>query len=154
VRKAVLDGEGDAPTLLSALEARSAAGTHLFPYLRGPKVGPMWIRMLAWPGGAEISRLDRLPVAVDVQVRKVAENLGLTTTAGRPLEAVRSEVAAAWAEEVAVGGISGPDPLGATAAGLDPAIWFFGKWGCTFCEQSRRRLPIANVCRFCRYGRT
>ena len=26
------------------------------------------------------------------------------------------------------------------AAALDPALWFYGKWGCTFCERAGRRL--------------
>ena len=28
-----------------------------------------------------------------------------------------------------------------TAAALDPALWFFGKWGCTRCEQAGRLPP-------------
>ena len=41
--------------------------------LAGPKVGPMWVRMLTVPGGAEIRGIEVLPGAADVQVRKVAE---------------------------------------------------------------------------------
>ena len=75
---AVFDGAADASTLLT--EAQSATrGSPRFPFLAG-RVGPMWIRLLAFPGGAQISSIRVLPVAVDVQVRKVSEYLGVTAT--------------------------------------------------------------------------
>ena len=47
------------------------------PRLPGP---PMWVRMMAAPGRAVISHMETIPVAVDVQVRRVTENLGVTDT--------------------------------------------------------------------------
>jgi hypothetical protein len=70
VQRAVFEGDGDAAELRAALDSRTPAGTDLFPFLRGPKVGPMWIRMLAYPGGATIRLMEVVPVAVDVQVRE------------------------------------------------------------------------------------
>lgn len=75
IRTAVFDGVGDAGDLMRAVRPKP-----WFPLLRGPKISVMWIRMLAAPGGATISRLELLPVAVDVQVRKVTEYLGVTRT--------------------------------------------------------------------------
>lgn len=126
--------------------------------LQGPKIGVMWVRMLAYPGGAFITSLDTLPVAVDVQVRKVTEYLGLTDTHGRDLERVRRLIQEAWATDVRHYGAEGPDPIAGSPAALDPALWFYGKWGCTRCERAGRKLPISRICQECRFdilhGRT
>jgi Family of unknown function (DUF6884) len=153
VREAIFAGKGDAKTLLEALQARTAGGSDLFPFLRGPKIGPMWVRMIAYPGGADIASLDVLPVAVDVQVRKVTEYLGVADTAGLDLELARPVIQALWAEDVRANGASGPSPLDGTAAALDPALWFWGKWGCTRCEWAGKQLPISPICGRCRFSR-
>jgi hypothetical protein len=112
----------------------------------------MWVRMLAAPGGATIDHLDVLPVAVDVQVRKVTEYLGVTRTKGAAWDVARAVIQQAWRE--AAGSAAGPDALDKTAAALDPALWFFGKWGCTFCERAGRRRPISQLCDRCVLGTT
>ncbi len=45
----------------------------------------------------------------------------------------------------------GADGRGDTSAALDPALWFFGKWGCTYCERVKRKVQISDVCRECRF---
>jgi hypothetical protein len=153
IHKVVFDGVGFAAELLQATQATTAAGNPLFPMLAGPKVGPMWVRMLAVPGGAEIGGIGELPVAVDVQVRKVTEYLGVTETYGRPLDGVRELIQGAWRADVAACGAEGPESLRGTCAALDPALWYFAKWGCTFCERSRRRVPVHAVCQNCLFDR-
>jgi hypothetical protein len=150
VRDALLDGRGDARELLIAVQARTPEGSDRFPLLRGPRIRARWVRSLAHPGGAEIDNLDVLPVTVDAPVRRVTENLGVTATAGRPLDDVRDAIQDAWAQDVAAHGADGPTPIAGTAAALDPALWFYGRWGCTFCERARRALPIHDVCKGCR----
>ena len=152
VRRAVVDGEGDARELLESLAAQSPGGTDRFPFLRGPKVGPMWVRMLAHPGGADMSSIDVLPVAVDVQVRKVTEYLGVTDTNNRDLESARAIIQGAWSRDIAENDAVGPPALGESAAALDPALWFWGKWGCTRCERAGHQLPIGPPCRQCHLG--
>jgi hypothetical protein len=151
IRTAVFEGRGDATELLSALQRTTPAGTDRFPMLRGPKIGPMWVRMLAVPGGASISSLDQLPVAVDVQVRKVTEYLAMTDTGPLALEEARPVIQAAWATDVQEAGAVGPAPIDGTPAALDPALWFWGKWGCTRCERAAKKLPISPVCGRCRF---
>lgn len=73
ISTALIDGYADARELISAVQARSSAGGDRFPLLRGPKIRAMWVRMLAHPGGVRVENLDVVPVAVDVQVRKVTE---------------------------------------------------------------------------------
>ena len=117
--------------------------------IRGPKIGPLWVRMLAYPGGATLSSLATLPVAVDVQVRRVTESLGLTATAGMDLEQARPIIQQAWTKNVAQHGAAGPGLLAGTCAALDPALWFFGKYGCSYCESVAAKTPITTVCSHC-----
>jgi hypothetical protein len=153
IQRAVIEGEGEARELLDALHTQSPGGTDSFPFLRGPKVGPMWVRMLAHPGRGQISSIDILPVAVDVQVRKVTEYLGVTDTRDHDLDSARPIIQAAWQRDVGANGADGPPSLDRSAAALDPALWFWGKWGCTRCERAGRRLPIAEPCAYCRFAR-
>lgn len=154
VHWAVLDGAGSVSDLLREKHKAAPDGTALFPMLRGPKIGPVWVRILAYPGGAALDGLEELPVGVDVQVRKVTEYLGLTTTQGWPLEEARPVIQAAWRKQVDEFGADAAGPLKDTCAALDPALWFFGKWGCTFCERAGRRLPVHAACAGCNYQLT
>ncbi len=151
VYTAIVDGQGDAEKLLRARTTKTASGTSRLPYLAGPKVGPMWIRMLAWPGNADITSLSALPVAVDVQVRKITEYLGVADTGSLDLDEARRIIQDAWQLEIVDGGTIGPPQLGGTAAALDPALWFYAKWGCTWCEHENAQLPISDACRSCRF---
>jgi hypothetical protein len=153
-RSAIYDGQADARRLLAELDGTTGSGTQLFPLLGGPKIGPLWVRLLAYPGGARISSLEVVPVAVDVQVRKATEYLGVTDTAGRDLEDVRGLIQRTWAKDVADHGAAGPEVLGGTPGALDPALWFYAKWGCTFCERAGRQLPISDACDGCLFGRS
>ena len=152
VRAAIYDGRGDAGELLREVALASADGTGLFPLLSGPKISALWVRLLAYPGGAVLSSMSAVPVAVDVQVRKLTEYLGVTETAGRDLEEVRGLIQATWAQDVEVHGAAGPPGIENTPGALDPALWFYAKWGCTFCEGAKRKMPISPVCRECRFG--
>jgi hypothetical protein len=118
---AIFEGHGEARALLSELKSYRG-GNPLFPFLRGPKIGPMWVRMLSYPGGAAITSLEVVPVAVDAQVRKVTEYLGFTDTNGLDLGKVRSVIQARWSEGVRSGGAEGPIPVAGTPAALDPAL--------------------------------
>lgn len=151
VNAAVFGGYGNARQLLEAVKVTTSKSgkTARFPFLAGPKVGPMWIRMLVEPGNAHIDEIDVLPVAVDVQVRKVTEHLGVTATWGHDLEHVRVRIQRVWQKALATGNAVGPARLHGTAAALDPALWFWGKWGCSFCERAKRRQPIHDVCAGC-----
>lgn len=150
VRGAIFEGYGDARILLEELQSQQG-GKPMFPFLRGPKVGPMWVRMVAYPGEATITSLETLPVAVDVQVRKLTEYLGVTNTFGQDLEKVRGSIQAKWAADVRLDGADGPTPLAGTSAALDPALWFYAKWGCTWCERKGQKRPISPICQACRF---
>lgn len=149
VRRVIDAGHGDAQELLRDLKTRDEGGHSRFPMLRGPKVGPMWIRMMVNPGRAVIDRIETIPVAVDVQVRRVTENLGVTATRGLPLRKAKPVIHAAWMEAVSEADIGGPPGIAGTCAALDPALWFFGKHGCGHCEKANRKMPFGRACDHC-----
>jgi hypothetical protein len=153
-RSAIYAGEADARQLLDEVTSASADGTPRFPLLGGPKISALWVRLLAHPGGARITSLDAVPVAVDVQVRKVTEYLGVTDTGDLLLEEVRAAIQETWARDVAAHGAMGPGGLENSPGALDPALWFYGKWGCTYCQQVKSKRPISPVCLQCRYPAT
>ena len=150
VCRVVESGDGDAEELLRDLRSRDEHGRARFPLLRGRKIGPMWVRMMAEPGGATIRRLDLVPVAVDVQVRRVTENLGVTQTSGPKLNnRIKKEIQNAWSDAVATAKIGGPERIAGTCAALDPALWFYGKHGCSHCERVGRRDSFGRACAHC-----
>lgn len=149
VCRAIDHGVGDAKELLRDLGSRDPARRPRFPMLRGPKIGPMWVRIMSYPGGAKISRMDIIPVAVDVQVRRVTENLGVTETQGLELHWAKCEIQGAWQEAVSAARVGGPWGIRGTCAALDPALWFYGKYGCSYCEKKRKRVPIGSACNHC-----
>lgn len=145
----ITNGIGDAADLVESLAGADADGEPLFPLLRGPKIGPMWVRILAFPGGATIANLDVLPVSVDVQVIRATRRLGVTDAGGLSEGSARREVQRCWREEVEKSGTIGPPGLEDTCAALDPALWFWGKWGCSVCEQAGTQMPIGEPCVEC-----
>jgi hypothetical protein len=151
---AIYGGVADARELLEEVVSTSSDGTERFPLLGGPKISALWIRLLSYPGGASISSQDAVPVAVDVQVRKVTEYLAVTDTGNLPLEDVRATIQETWARDVAAHGAVGPGGLANTPGALDPALWFYGKWGCTYCQAAKAKRPISPLCQECRFPAT
>ena len=149
VRRVIDSGLGDAEELLKALKARDGMGRSRFPLLRGPKIGPMWVRIMAWPGGAEIKHMEKVPVAVDIQVRRATENLGIAETKGLKLREAKPLIQRACRDAVAKADIGGPLEIAGTSAALDPALWFYGKYGCSYCEKSGKQKPIGRACFHC-----
>lgn len=153
IRDAVSGTPTPAPSVLRGLEATWPHGTPMFPQLSGPKIGPMWVRMLVYPGGSPISGLDVIPVAVDTHVQRVTEMLGLV--APQPLDdAHRQRIQAVWFAAVEQAGMfGGPAALDGTSAGLDPALWALGRVACSRCESQSRKIVVGAVCELCVLGR-
>ena len=149
IRRLIDSGLGDAEELLKALKSRDEMGRSRFPLLRGPKIGAMWVRIMADPGGAEIERIEKVPVAVDVQVRRATENLGIADTRGFKLRKAKPIIQDACYKAVGKTDIGGPPRIAGTSAALDPVLWFYGKYGCSHCEKLGKRVPISRACDHC-----
>ena len=148
VSRVVDSGVGNAGELLSYLRT-SCGRQSRFPLLRGPKIRPMWVRMLVAPGGARIDDIGIIPVAVDVHVRRATENLGVVDTRDMSEGGARQVIQDTWRAAVAATKIGGPPGLTDTCAALDPALWFFGKYGCGHCEKAGQLVPIGRACDHC-----
>ena len=145
-------GYGDAVELLRDVRSRDRQREARYPELRGPKISLMWVRMMAEPGKARIQRLETVPVAVDVQVRRVTEYLGVTHTHGPPLNRkIKREIQKAWSAAVAAAKIGGPQRIAGTCCALDPALWYYGKHGCSHCRAVKRRVRFGRACEQCRF---
>ncbi len=149
VCRLVESGVGDAVELLKDLRRHDSQSRPGYPLLRGPKIAPMWVRIMANPGGAAIRRIDTIAVAVDVQVRRATENLGVTDTRDLELNEANPVIKDTWRTAVRVARIGGPLGIAGTCAAIDPALWFFGKYGCSHCERIGRRAPISRACANC-----
>ena len=99
----------------------------------------------------EIRRLETVPVAVDVQVRRVTENLGVTNTYGPELNRIKKQIQQAWSDGVAAARIGGPERIAGTCCALDPALWFYGKHGCSHCATVKRQVRFGRACDDCRF---
>ncbi len=154
VTRVIDAGLGDAQDLLRDLKmSRDDSGRARFPMLRGPKVGPMWIRMMVNPGRARVDRIETVPVAVDVQVRRVTENLGVTPTRDLTLRKAKPIIQQTWMSALSEADIGGPAGISGTCAALDPALWFFGKHGCGHCKKAAKKVRFGRACDFCvRFG--
>ena len=145
VSRVVDCGVGNAGELLRYLtyQCQRTVSLSVTQILRGPKVGPMWVRMLFAPGAAAIDDMNIIPVAVDVHVRRVTGNLGVVDALGMSEGKARHVNQDAWRAAVARTRIGGPPGITDTCAALDPALWLFGKFGCRHCESVPQRYPLA-----------
>lgn len=150
VASVVDQGAGDAAELLSDLRSRDQHGRPRFPLLQGNKIAPMWIRIIANPGGARIAAIDTIPVAVDIHVRRVTENLAVADTRGLPLDSAKPTIQQTWRSAVTATRIGGPPGIADTCAALDPVLWFYGKHGCSHCERKGKRTPMGRACDYCK----
>ena len=145
-------GVGNAEDLRNDLQSLDNKDDARFPLLRGPKIEPMWLQIMADPGqgGARIEGMKDVPVAVDRHVRRVTENLGITDTRKSSLGKARPIIQSAWRKAVQTVDIGGPPGIAGTCAALDSALYFFGKDGCSKCEKENRRKPLYRpVCKHC-----
>lgn len=127
VRRVIDGGVGDAAELLEDLRGCDRTGDSWFPLLSGLKIGAIWVRMMAEPGGARIRNMDVVPVAVDTHVRCITERLGVTDTRRLSMEKARPTIQRFWKKAVVAVDIGGPAGIAGTCAALDPALWYFGK---------------------------
>lgn len=147
-----------APTILGRLKA----DTHIennrptwdFPFLRGNKIGPLWLRMLRDNAHlTEIEDLDLVPIPVDIHIARATLALGIVhgQFEGR-LETLFEEIRKAWflsVEEIQV------ENRQMISLDIDKALWHLSKYGCTYRDQVTGQCPIFYRCElkaFCRPG--
>ena len=123
-----------------------------FPLLRGEKIGPVWIRIIANPGGAEITPVEAMTVGVDIHVRRLTRNLGLLedwpaiAAMDTDDDSRDREIRRIWHDAASRADIEGPPGVGRGAGAIDPALWFLGRYGCGHCEKMARPVRFGRAC--------
>jgi hypothetical protein len=132
---------------------RLADGQHLYnertvadyPYLRGPKIGPLWLRMLRDNVGVSTLRnLDSVPIPVDVHVARATLALGIV--GGQHSGSIRDlfqRIREAWFQSVE--GLQVRDrPM--IALDVDEPLWTLSKYGCTNRQKPTGGCPVHRSC--------
>lgn len=130
-----LDGcKRHAPTVLERLKSDK----HLdgdrwradFPSIRGPKIGPLWIRMLRDNASITLSGLDEVPIPVDVHVLRATLCSGvLWGNFTGPLPEIFPDVREIW--RLATRGLTLPDGKAMVALDVDESLWTLSRLGCS-----------------------
>jgi hypothetical protein len=111
-----------------------------FPNLRGPKIGPLWIRMLRDNVGiTQLVHLDKVPLPVDIHIARATLTTGVLK--GRyigNLEKLFPEIRVVWSESVKGLSIKGRPMI---ALDIDEPLWHLSKYGC-----SGNRNKISGIC--------
>lgn len=132
----------DAIRLLELVRSRRHAGG--FPFLKGPKIGPLWVRMLHDNCGLPLVHIADVPLPVDIHTAQATIQTGCVRTgAGRGTMAqLRGAVQQVWREALA----GGP----AYPLRLDEPLWLLSRAGCRVTQtwpcEFRGRCPVAGQC--------
>lgn len=116
-----------------------------YPYLRGNKIAPLWLRML-WDnvGIANIKNLDKVPIPVDIHIARATLATGIVR--GRysgSLEGIFQEIRKAWFNSVKGTAIHGRNMI---ALDVDEPLWHLSKFGCTYRDKSSGDCPKFATC--------
>lgn len=143
------DCQWDAPLILKRL----SMDTHLmrgkqisdFPYLRGPKIGPLWIRMLRDNANiSQLQALEQVPIPVDIHVARATLSLGIVRGQfNGKLTALFELIRDAWFRSVTGLEVDGRPMV---ALDVDEPLWHLSKYGCTNRDKVNGSCPLINVC--------
>lgn len=126
-----------------------------YPYLRGPKIGPLWLRILRDNAGIEqLKNLDKVPIPVDIHVARATLTTGVIrgNTKGR-LHDLFEDIRTVWAESVK-GLIAKDRPM--IALDVDEPLWHLSNYGCTYRDKAPGVCPVSGECEakdFCVKGK-
>ncbi|WGI17142.1 hypothetical protein [Methanonatronarchaeum sp. AMET-Sl] len=158
-RNFLKSNEWDARTILKHLRKdKHKTGSSYrndYPYLRGPKIGPLWIRMLRDNVGiTKIKKLEKVPIPVDRHVARATFATGvLRASFSGKIEEIFEYVRKAWSKSVE--GLS-IDDRSMVALDVDEPLWHLSKYGCTKRDTNTGNCPKSDSCEakeFCINGK-
>lgn len=124
----------DGPTILTRVYRDGAWSDSCwspdFPLLRGPKIGPLWVRMLRDNALLELSGLEDVPIPVDVHVMRATLCSGAIRGRfrGSP-EPLKIAVRELW--RAATKGLQHPDGKSMIPLDVDEPLWTLSRLGCS-----------------------
>ncbi len=130
----------DAPLVLATIRDRR----YQFPYLKGPKTGSLWIRVLEdrWQGH-HLENLDRVPIPVDVHIAAATVMTGCVRGPfDGPFSKLRDAVTEVW--------FSACQGSSLYALLFNDPLWHLSRQGCRktrgFPCEYRNQCPVARHC--------
>ena len=126
-----------------------------YPFLRGDKIGPLWVRMLRDNVGiTQIQNLDKVPVPVDIHVARATLALGVVRGQykGR-LDNLFETIRQVWFKSSA--GLA-VDDRHMIALDVDEPLWHLSRYGCTYRDKLTGDCTVYNRCEakdFCIKGK-
>lgn len=126
-----------------------------FPYLRGPKIGPLWLRMLRDNVGiTQLENLENVPIPVDIHIARATLATGIVRGQFRGrLDEVFEYIRKAWFESVKGLSIKNREMI---ALDVDEPLWHLSKYGCTNRDKTTGYCSLFNRCEareFCTKGK-
>ncbi len=126
-----------------------------YPYLRGPKIGPLWLRMLRDNVGITwLKNLDKVPIPVDIHVARATLTTGVVRGSIEiRLNGLSEYVRKAWFESVKGLDINNGRII---ALDLDDPLWLLSKYGCSNRDKTTGNCQVYNRCEareFCIKGK-
>lgn len=122
-----------------------------YPWLRGPKIGPLWLRMLRDNVGiSKLRNLEKVPIPVDRHVARATLATGVVRGQfkGR-LDELFKHIREAWFKSVKDLNVKTRPMI---ALDLDEPLWHLSKYGCTKRDEItghclvRRRCDVKEFC--------
>jgi hypothetical protein len=126
-----------------------------YPYLRGSKIGPLWLRMLRDNVGiSKLKNLERVPIPVDVHIARASLTTGVVRGKyGGKLENLFNSIREAWF--LSVQGLTIRErPM--IALDVDEPLWHLSKYGCTKRNKLTGQCAVQEECEvknFCVRGK-
>jgi hypothetical protein len=148
-RNFMADCRWEGPRILERLKNDSHISNGIvrpdFPYLRGNKIGPLWLRMLK--DNAKVSQIrifDQVPIPVDIHVANATLSIGVVRGIfnGR-LEVIFPSIRQAWSESVKGLHVEDRDMI---ALDVDEPLWHLSKYGCTNRDPETGNCPVFQKC--------
>lgn len=147
------------PLILARLKKDNhlIAGKRLldYPFLRGDKIGPLWIRMLRDNAGVtQIQNLDKTPIPVDIHIARATLSLGIVRGQYKGhLDSIFEIIRQAWFTSSA--GLV-VDERNMIALDVDEPLWHLSKYGCTYRDKQTGDCQVYIRCEardFCIQGK-
>lgn len=116
-----------------------------FPFLRGAKIGPLWLRMLRDNTMVyQIQNLELVPIPVDVHVARSTLATGVVRgNYSGSLENIYSEIRKAWFSSVKNLQISDRPMI---ALDIDESLWHLSRYGCSSRNNESGFCLLKNTC--------
>ena len=134
----------DAPTILEQLQENK--NRSYYPYLRGKKIGPLWLRMLKGNVGLELKNLDKIPIPVDVHVARATLATGVVRGQYKGnLNNLFEHIRKAWFESVK--GLNLKDGKAVIALDMDEPLWNLSKYGCSKRNTKTGECKFISTCK-------